>query len=414
MMHATCWPRRAAELLVVLIAMLAVPEARAQATWNDFALGDDTIANCDGGRSALRFAAPTVSDDGFTATLDATVDGRTETFTLDLRDFNPGTFDLPAAGVDDVDGFIEVVPDAQWRAFYRFVFSELGCVLPFGPGGEGALVTANPVVSQNLRTFTGLIEQGRATPREAGPPPGSARQEEDDEGGTRSRLVMLREVSSDAEYEFFEAGRVRGTNLALRGGYAQTSGSGRYSYGVGGVYNRLALDGGGGGGDGFSHGTVTAHLSRAFSTSLDRQTTVGLNASYLFVEGESGGFGMALHSVQRWQVGAGGQVLAVGAMAQYVGLGDLATTYLNGAVLYGFPIGRRLALNLDALVLWSVDQRLGGEAVEQAGSAVLVNPGASLSVLLGPSFGLILGAKTLLLAEAYSSFELTLGAGFRF
>lgn len=397
-------------LLTGLAAMLAGPAQAQIIDPGDSRAVSFDADNCRGGTSMISyFDFRDVSPDGSVFSFGLDIDGTTRRFTLDSNAFDPDDLDNP--DITTPDEFLDQIPDAAWRSYVEFFLRELGCFGGFGGFGS-VVVTADPVVNQSIQTFQTIAFSERAAPRAAAPrsPQGQQRAadavgDDEDEGGS----VRLREVSSDVEYEFFELNQLSGDNLAIRGGYAQTSGNGRWMFGLNGIYNRLAFDGA----DATYHGSGSLFISRVSNVSLGGETVFGISGSYLFFENGDPGFGVAVHSVRRWYPGGGGALITFGTMAQFTQIGDLQNTYLNVAALVGFPLGRRLALNIDGLLLWNADQRLDGDTVELDDPYVL-NPGAFLTFLLGDAFALNLGARTVLLVEDYTSTELTLGAGVRF
>ena len=367
------------------------------------------VTNCQGGTSMVRLFDVTGSPDGNVFSFSLTIDGNTRRFMLDTRNIPD---EIDNADVNSPDNFLGLISDPEWRSYVEFYLQELGC-LGFGVFGSTQAVTSDPVVNQSIQTFQNIAFSGRAQPRaaQASSPQAQRREaarEDQAEEGDEGQKVLLSQVSSDVEYEFFELNNLGGENLAVRAGFAQTSANGRWSFGFNGIYNRLSFDGG----NSFNNGFFNVFINRVTSSSLSGESIIGFNVSYLNFEGADNGFGIALHSVRRWYFGGGG-VFTLGTMAQFAQVGDLSNGYINFAGLLGFPIGRRLALNIDALVLWNVVQLFDGEQRDLEDSIVL-NPGAYLMILFGDAFALNLGARTVLLIKDYTSYELALGAGFRF
>jgi len=394
-------------LLFVFVA-IGVFHSSALAQILDPSTGDISfdVTNCQGGTSMVRLFDVTGSPDPNVFSFSLTIDGNTRSFTLDTRNIPD---ELDNADVNSPDDFLGLILDSEWRSYIEFYLQELGC-LGFGVFGSTQAVTSDPVVNQSIQVFQNIAFSGRAQPRAAQPssPQAQQREGEAEEEGDKGQKVLLSQVSSDVEYEFFELNNLGGENLAVRAGFAQTSANGRWSFGFNGIYNRLSFDGR----DPFNNGFFNVFINRVTSSSLSRESIIGLNVSYLNFEGADNGFGIALHSVRRWYFGGGG-VFTLGTMAQFAQVGDLSNGYINFAGLLGFPIGRRLALNLDALVLWNVVQLFDGEQRDLEDPVVL-NPGAYLMILFGDAFALNLGARTVLLIKDYTSYELVLGAGFRF
>ncbi len=369
------------------------------------------LTNCRGGTSMVRFFDLTDSPDPDVFSFSLTIDGNTRRFTLDNRNFNAD--ELDNADVNSPNEVLGLISDSAWRSFVEFYLRELGC-LGSGVFGSTQAVTSDPVVNQSIQVFQNIAFSGRAQPRaaQASSPQAqrreAAREDQAEEEGDAGQKALLSQVSSDVEYEFFELNNLGGENLAVRAGFAQTSANGRWSFGFNGIYNRLSFDGR----DPFNNGFFNVFINRVTSASLSQESIIGLNVSYLYFDGADNGFGVALHSVRRWYFG-GGSVFTLGTMAQFAQVGDLSNGYINFAGLLGFPIGRRLALNLDALLLWNVVQLFDGDQ-RDLDDPIVLNPGAYLMILFGDAFALNLGARTVLLIKDYTSYELVLGAGFRF
>ena len=120
-------------------------------------------------------------------------------------------------------------------------------------------------------------------------------------------------------------------------------------------------------------------------------------------------FGFSLIGRRFW---VNGNLFVAGTMLQYSKIGELGSYYFNSAALYGLPIGERLALNTSVLYT-QVLQSLAGEWIKLKSPRIL-NLGATMSYYFSYAFALNFGIKTNLFVEDYSSFELTLGSGFRF
>ncbi len=402
-------------LLVFVATSVLHSRALAQIDPNDVEDIED-FENCQGGFSTIMFSD--VQSFGSSVTFTLSVDnGTKQTFTLNLDNLSPEDEQIieqieVANDLKNGD-LINMISNSQLRSYLRFLGQELGC-LGFGLSGSTMALTSDPNVNQSIKTLRAIAFSDRAQPRAAQPNSPraqrreAAREDQAEEGGEEGQKALLSQVSSDVEYEFFELNNLGGENLAVRAGFAQTSANGRWSFGFNGIYNRLSFDGG----NAFNNGFFNVFINRVTSSSLSRESIIGLNVSYLNFEGADNGFGIALHSVRRWYFGGGG-VFTLGTMAQFAQVGDLSNGYINFAGLLGFPIGRRFALNIDALVLWNVVQLFDGEQ-QDLEDPILLNPGAYLMILFGDAFALNLGARTVLLIKDYTSYELALGASFRF
>ncbi len=264
--------------------------------------------------------------------------------------------------------------------------------------------TSDPVVNQNVTTARMAAFRTTTLPALA------TAAEEDDEAGRTG--AMFQEMSSDIEYESFSIGSLDGTNFAVQAGYARSNATGSWLYGGNAVFNSRKFDFAGAESNLFT--TVQLFGNRTVSSSLAREAYVGTTVTGQFndIDGADTAFSIGLHAVQNHFMNNGGS-FTYGGMLQANMAGDLTTFLGNLAVMYGVPIGRSLALNVDALLVYTVAQSFDGTKID-LGNRFMLNPGAYLTWFATPSFGLNLGVKTALLLEDYSSIEAVLGARFRF
>lgn len=417
--------------LLLLAALLTPGAASAQILGIDFERGEVIVQNCRGTTSVATFED--AREDGSVFDLRFSIDGGpVSSFTLDERDLSRREqVSIANAGFEDIPILLVAIADPAWNDFLRFLGDGLDCL------GSGSIpvsdrpLTADPVVNQSIQTFQQIVTMqrarvgggaaggaaGGARGRVRGQAPGEAAGgDPDDPPGLRGLpgadddRAAVRQVSADLEYEYFEVDQLSGDNIGARAGYARISGSGRWTFGINGFYNRLTLD------DPPAGVANTLGTSPLFSDNGSASAflgfgPVGVNASYLYFADGDDGFGGALYLVQPFRPGS--VLFTVGTMAQYVQIGDLQNLYVHVAALLGIPLGRRAALNVDALLLWHAEQWFNEISIALEDDMVL-NPGAYLTLFLTDAFALNLGGRTVLLLEGYTSYEFTLGAGFRF
>jgi len=99
-------------------------------------------------------------------------------------------------------------------------------------------------------------------------------------------------------------------------------------------------------------------------------------------------------------------------MGQYSVLGDLHTQYGNFALMYGLPIGRKFAVNIDFLYSNVINQEFDGIEIPMDDSDFFVS-GAIFDYYITESFGVNVGTKKVFGLDDYESMELTLGGGLR-
>ncbi len=402
--------------LPFLIVLLLVSAGSSSAQFFDITNGDiffTDIPGCDG--NLHDFSIRGLSETNTSYEFTATIDGRSRTFVISL---NQGyTFDtlddriLDFDNEEDLLAFMEDVIGGDWTSYVQFAQAGLGCN-SLGLG-SGAVVTADPLVNQNISTFRNVAFNDMVLPKgmRSANSAAEARTDNTSQGSEEEsgsgRPLLLTEVSSDMEYERFDVGSASGDNFAIRGGFARVTPRGDMAYGLNGFFNRLSL----GAGDPSNYYVLQGFLNKYTSQTLNGESYVGLTVNAVLPELGENSFGIGLHAVQKRFMGD--SMFMYGAMFQSNMAGDLNANYANMAVLYGFPVGDNLSINLDMLAVFNVYTAFDGEKIE-SNDRLMLNPSVTATYYPSPSFGLNVGVKTVLLVENYSSFELVVGSRFRF
>ncbi|MFC2089036.1 hypothetical protein ACFLSX_05480 [Calditrichota bacterium] len=360
------------------------------------------VPGCDGNQHHIRWYNWSSNPPFVSFTI--SIDGNSRSFTLNndlAEDYT----------IDDQGRFVH--NDSEWQAYYNFWMSELGCSFSFSGGdfGGGSNITANPVVAQNVQSFTKVVFSERARPKAAGKKVKKTAKKEEDESEKKAELRRTTDTNSDLEYESFEIGSSSGSNLAIRGGIAKMSDNGRWIYGGNFIYNSLSFDGAD---NSFNNNTINAFVNNVFDESDTQESYWGATFNYLLIDGDmsdDNGLAFGVHGVKKLY---GEESITVfGVMAQYAKIGDLTTWFANAAFLYGFPIGETMSLNIDALYLYNINASYDGNEIEIEHPSTLI-PGITLDLYMSETFGLNFGVKTVLLQEDYTSWIFTIGAGWRF
>ena len=386
--------------LAAIIFFTVVFSSVASAQFVDPTGGDVTfdLLGCDGITHTISFLGIDLDPVTNVFTFQVTVDGRSATFSLDLD----------AAG--DFDATTGKFTDPNWQAYVDFVIRGLGC---FVTGGFGESVApSDPVVSQNLQAFKRAAFSERAKPRAAGKrvkKTKEAREQEAEEEDREAAPLMPSEMSSDVEFEFFDIDGTGGSNIAIRAGYTRVSDDGEWSYGSNLILNRLSFDD-----TGYINNFINSFATKILTETDTKETSVGGSFNLLLIDeglNPDNGFALGVFYVERLYIED--RIITYGGMFLQSKVGELSTTYLNAAGMYGFPIGERYALNIDVLFMRNLRTAFAGESVDLESNNIL-SLGANGSIYMSESFGLNAGIKTMLLVKDYSSFEITIGGGFRF
>jgi hypothetical protein len=409
-------------MFALMIFTLLLFLTSSQAQWVTPEPGQETISGdlegCDGGLHRYTWTILAWNESTNVIRFRITIDGETRTYSLDMDVYYQ--HQKPE----------DILSDSEWRSYINFFLGKLGCPIAGADFGDIA-APADPVVAQNIQTFRSQIYSVKATPRAAQAPKrptteeraapqeeGQAAEEKEgeEEESAAAGVSKPNETSSDVEYEFFDIDGQGGNNLAIRGGYSRTTGDGKYNFGGDFFFNRLSFDAAP---DAFSNSTISLFVNRCMAMfqsdkNSEGELVLGGTFNYLFMDENMSqddgiAFGFSLIGRRFW---VNGNLFVAGTMLQYSKIGELGSYYFNSAALYGLPIGERFALNT-SLLYTQVLQSLNGEWIKLKSPRIL-NLGANMSYYFSYAFALNFGIKTNLFVEDYSSFELTLGSGFRF
>ena len=388
--------------LAAIIFFTVVFSSVASAQFVDPTTGDVTfpILGCDGITHTFSIVGIDFNEFTNIFTFSVTIDGRSKTFSVDITK------------VDDFDATTGRFADPNWQAYLDFILQGLGCAVA---GGFGESVApSDPVVSQNLQAFKRAAFSERAKPRAAGKrvkKTKEAREKEAEEEDREAAPLMPNEMSSDIEYEFFDINGNGGSNFAIRAGYTRVSDDGEWSYGSNLILNNLSFDNVD---EGFTNNFINSFATKILTETDTKETSVGGSFNLLLIDEDfspDNGFALGVFYVERLYIEE--RIITYGAMFLQSKVGDLSTTYLNAAGMYGFPIGERYAMNIDALYMRNLRTAFAGESVDLESNNIL-SLGANGSIFMSETFGLNAGFKTTLLVKDYSSFEITIGGGVRF
>jgi len=362
-----------------------------------------TLTGCDGNSHTITIQGISFDYNTSVGTVRVTCDGRSRTFTLDFDN------------VYDYDETTGRFNDPQWQAYIDFVGRCLGCYAGLGTFTDVA-TPADPVVAQNIQSFQSIVFSERSRPRADTKKVREtikSREAEEEEDEEKEEVAALKpnEMSSDVEYESFEFSGLSGTNLAIRGGYTRTSADGNWSFGANFILNSLSFEEGE---DTYDNSSIHLFTNNVFLKTSTYEMSVGASINYLLMDektSDENGVAFAAHLIQKSY--RGDNIRVYGLMFQQTNIGDIANQYLNVAGMYGFPIGERFSLNIDALYTSNLYTAFDDEEIEMDSKNIL-NIGVNLSIYMSEAFGMNIGLKKVFLVKDYESLEFTLGAGFRF
>jgi hypothetical protein len=278
-------------------------------------------------------------------------------------------------------------------------------------GARGPIGFADPIAFQNMQTFKSEVFAERAKPRASKVSKKSDKGKDPAGVAKKATTTALMTTSSDLEYHFFSIDQMDGKNLGIRGGISRTTDDEMMSYGGRFIFMRTAFDDAD---DATTNNTVSLFGTKILSATETMERSVGANFNYLLLDQdvyEKNGMGFGVYGLNKWYMGE--KFAVAGAMYQYIKVDKMTTMYQNFAGSYGFPIGEKMALNLDGLLMWNIYQAYDGEKID-VDENMLLNLGAVMSIYMSETFGLNAGVKKTLLIEDYSSFEITLGSSYRF
>jgi len=295
---------------------------------------------------------------------------------------------------------------AEGQAFLAWMNPILAQVNALSSGdvlNSANTVPSNPVAGQAIRTFRTTVfsepVESRAEMREQG---------EITAGKTPTKL---NEISSDVEYEFFKFYGDKGNNLAIHAGYARTLYDLNLTLGGNFAFNNLKMDNWD---ESLNNSDAALFAKKVVSEGDNSRITVGLNLDLMLFDKdyiEDTGIGIGAMGSGRNYFGE--YLLSWGGLYQYTIISDFKAHYLSVGAMFGMPIGEKLTVSVDALGTYTLGISVDGESVD-IDEPLMLNLGGSLGMYISKAFSLNGGVKTVLLVDEYSSFELLLGAGYRF
>lgn len=216
---------------------------------------------------------------------------------------------------------------------------------------------------------------------------------------------------ADISNEFFTMNKVDGNSFMANGGYSRTTEDGKWSFGGNFNFNRISFSEGD---NVFNNITLNGTGSYLISETASRSQIGGAVINIIMPDkdlSDDGGFALGGYYSEKLTVDE--QIINFGGMFNYASMGDLSTTYLTLAALYGRPINDKFSLNIDAIFSRNISASYDGESVDFESKNAL-NTGATLGWMISDAFNLNLGARTTLMVKDYSGFELNIGSSFIF
>jgi len=216
---------------------------------------------------------------------------------------------------------------------------------------------------------------------------------------------------ADISNEFFTMNKMDGNSFMANGGYSRTTEDGKWTFGGNFNFNRISFEEGD---QAFSNITLNGTGSYLISETASRSQIGGAVINIIMPDkdlSDDGGFALGGYYSEKLTVDE--QIINFGGMFNYASMGDLSTTYLTLAALYGRPINDKFSLNIDAIFSRNISASYDGESVDFESKNAL-NTGATLGWMISDAFNLNLGARTTLMVKDYSGFELNIGSSFIF
>ena len=239
---------------------------------------------------------------------------------------------------------------------------------------------------------TAVARAAAAAPPAAGEAPG-------EEGEGRTRL-HIGEIHAALEYEDWTLARVDGDTPGARFSWRREAESGRL-LSAAASYQRAEDD------NGASADLASASFAAGHDLGDTWRWSVNATASHLsgIVDLNLYGGGAQLYFESSF---AGGQVLSGGATYQYTASDESGSEdfqVVGAGIAFGFPLGRRLTLDLDLFAVDVLQPDLADDFFYTAG--------AELGVYLTPRLGLVAGYRVLEGIDDLTSGTFTLGGSTR-
>lgn len=220
-------------------------------------------------------------------------------------------------------------------------------------------------------------------------------------------LLPPNNVTTDLEWNLFKQNGASGSNYALRAGYSRTLSNEKITCGGMLVANTMVmLD------KIFFNNALNAYGTYLIEESSSLERKVGGSLNMFLVDKTFYGtpFGVSLvASFSDNRFIRSDNILTYGLMAQQSFVGDIKTTLLTAGALYGLPLGKRFALNSNAIYAINL-VTVGRDGVVDVENRSMLQPALSLTTYFSRLFSLDLGVKSTFLVSDYSDLVLTLGS----
>lgn len=231
--------------------------------------------------------------------------------------------------------------------------------------------------------------------------------EEDKKTKADDMMIRRSEIRADVSGEWFKMYGQKGTLYKVFAQYMLTTPSETWSYGGRIGANMISFDEGA---DSQNY-VFTLSLKRLMSESQKMTNYLGGNVNYILVDDNIGDDNVAginfYYNGRNYFENA--SVLSYGIMYNHNKMGDENSNFINLALGYGMPIGKRYSINLGTVYSRNIEYE--GETLNQPD---ILNVEVMTSVYFTEYFGLNVGVNTVLLAEDYESVGIVLGSNYMF
>ena len=303
-------------------------------------------------------------------------------------------------------GVINPIGMQNQISFNNAVFSEK--VIPLAVGGKKTKpINSQPEIEKNgtIKKVDEEEESGKAVMLEMSP---------DEDKPTKQAVLSKNNLSTDFEYDIFSHTGESGNNFLLRAGYAHSSDDGKRNYGFNFIFNTLLMMD-----QTFFNNALNFFGTVVFKESANHVRKGGITINTMLVDKDFGpnpfGSSVSVHLVNR-RYFENNHALTYGFMLQESIFNTYLTSLLSAGLSYGFPLGKRLALNTDGLYTFNA---LSFTLGDKGGYNKIDNPqmlsiAENLDIFFSRLFSLTVGLKTTLLVKDYNDFIITIGASRRF
>ena len=351
--------------------------------------------------NGVKFAWDIISDNTYGGTQDGLF---TVSVSVTGRGFNEyGTFTLEYLALyGGVNYYSYDAP--EYYEWINGIIEEVTMLPEIDQGGQ-APVPSDPVIGQALRTFRTMIFSDRVESRI------EKREQESKVSKMDQMMLKPNNTNSDIEYDFFKIGEVKGKNLTIRAGFARTIDEmGEITVGANFYMNSLDMEDWD---SALKNNYIGIFGKKIISESDISTTTVGLNLDILMFDNDYSdktGTGLGAMIANKRYIGE--NLLNWGGMFNYTTVDVMKAQYLSAGAMYGFPIGEKTTLTIDALSTYTLGMSVSGESIDIDDPVSLIL-GGYLGIYVSQAFQINGGMKKTLLVKDYSSLEIVIGAGYR-